>query len=796
MELPFSWRYLGALIAILFALAADIVDAAVGRTPGAASVSADGEAVYTIPLDLPPGTNGMTPALSLEYRHRSTVGLLGIGWNVGGLSQIARCPRTIVQDGIASPVTASDADRFCLDGQRLVVTTGVAYGAAGAEYRTEIESFARIRSYPGPGYGPQYFVLEALDGRTFEYGATANSRIDGSSGAGNAANLARIWALNRIRDRSGNVIDFEYFEDIANASFRITAIHYNSNPEAGIAASHRVAFNYETRPNNEIDVAYVAGMGIRQVVRLNRVEVLYNGAILRRYDLRYEPALSAGGRSRLASIQECGAGGSDCFSASSFTWQNGVPGLGDAAGFQAAIPGPASWPESSLWTMADINGDGRGDFIWAGGATATALTLRFRLGQPGDGFGPEVATKIAVPYGIGAPFDYNGDGRADLLMLSAARRWTVIPGGPAGFNAPLTTAFAPGAQLVDYRGADMNGDGLGDLAWSEIPAHTGNSLIVRVRYALPGGGFAENAVTLYEQAPATGYDTPQGGTFLGQAGQRIDLDGDGAEDLLMNENYTIARISANALATDQFDGAFPGAGPADINGDGCTDLAYTHHTGSLRVRISGCGVAWSGPELATPGLTGGAHNFGHDWNGDGRDDLLLSGGADWIVVPSNGDSLAPAVNTGIPSNGATTALAFDANGDGLPDLVTRSGNLLSVRLHNGPKPDLLLAATDGFGVTAAFAYRPLTDPAVHVRGSGAVYPEQDLQSSAYVVSELRSTDGTGLGSTNVTRFNYQGLRRHLLGRGVLGFSKRTSVDTTLGIETRTEETRRLDFPYT
>ncbi len=796
MEMPISWRYLGALIAILFALTADIADAAVGRTAGAASVSPDGEAVYSIPLELPPGTNGMTPALSLEYHHRSIVGLLGIGWNIGGLSQIARCPRTIVQDGIASPVTLTDVDRFCLDGQRLVVTNGVAYGAAGAEYRTEIESFARIRSYPGSGHGPQYFVLEALDGRVFEYGATADSRIDGSSGAGNAANLARTWALNRIRDRSGNVIDFEYFEDIANASFRITAIHYNSNPGAGIPASHRVSFNYETRPNNEIDVAYVAGMGIRQIVRLSRIEVLYNGAILRRYDLGYDAALSAGGRSRLASIQQCGAGGSDCFSATSFTWQDGMPGLGAAAGFQAAIPGLASWPEHWLWTMADINGDGRGDFIWAGGTTATAMTLRFRLGQAGGGFGPEVATKIAVPYGIGAPFDYNGDGRADLLMLSAARRWTILPGGAAGFSAPLTTAFSAGPQLVDYRGADMNGDGLGDLAWSEIPAYTGNSLIVRVRYALPGSGFAENAVTLYEQAAVTGYDTPEGGTFLGRAGQRIDLDGDGAEDLLMNERYTIARISANAVAIDYFDGAFPGAGFADINGDGCTDLAYTHYTGSLRVRISGCSVGWSGPELAAAGLTGGAQNLGHDWNSDGRDDLLLSGASNWIVVLSNGDSLAPAMSTGIPTSGATTALAVDANGDGLADLVTRAGSLFSVRLRNGLKPDLLLSATDGFGVTASFSYRPLTDGAVYVRGSGAVYPEQDQQSSAYVVSELRSTDGTGLGSTNATRFSYQGLRRHLLGRGILGFAKRTSVDTTLGIETQAEETRRLDFPYT
>ena len=168
MEMPDTRRRIGLVLVTLVLLAAHRADAAIGRTPGAASVSRDGEAAYTIPLALPPGTHGMTPALSLEYRHRAPGGLLGVGWSIGGLSQIARCPRTVAQDGVAAPVTNTAADRFCLDGQRLVVTNGIAYGSAGAEYRTEIESFARIRSYAGVGIGPQHFVVEAADGRILE----------------------------------------------------------------------------------------------------------------------------------------------------------------------------------------------------------------------------------------------------------------------------------------------------------------------------------------------------------------------------------------------------------------------------------------------------------------------------------------------------------------------------------------------------------------------------------------------------------------------------------------------------
>ena len=795
MDLPITWRAIGALLFFLFILSADYADAAVGRTSGWASVSPDGEAVYSIPLKLPPGTHGMTPAISLEYRSRSVHGLLGIGWNVGGLSQIARCPRTLAQDGITAPVNFTGDDRYCLDGQRLVVVNGVAYGGAGAEYRTEIETFARIRSYAGAGSAPRYFAVDAPDGRVLEFGATADSRVDGSA-AVNPVNLASIWALNRIRDRSGNVIEFEYLEDSQNGVFRIAAIRYNSNPDAGVAPSHTVSFNYENRPNNEVDSAYIAGAEVRQVMRLTGIDVLYNGSILRRYEFSYEPALSGNGRSRLAAIRECGAGGGDCMAATTLAWQDGGSGFGPEISTPIATPGSTPLPADRVSMLTDINGDGRSDFVWAGGATTSAATLRYRLATADDAFGPEVNTGIACPYGIGAPFDHNGDGRGDLLMLSAARKWTVVPGNANGFTAPIETGLAPEPQLVDYRGADMNGDGLGDLVASEIPAYTGNSLVVRLWQALPGGGFSPNRITLYEQATAAGYDMPEGGNFIGLPGERIDLDGDGGEDLLMNENFTVARISASTYAIDYFEGAFQPVVVGDMNGDGCTDLFYIHHAGSLRVRVNGCTMNSAGPELAVPSTSVSGPFLVIDWNGDGRDDLLSAGATTWRVAISNGSSFAPAIDTGQAHNGVNATRSVDSNGDGLDDILYSSAGQIRIRLRNGPRADLLLSATDGFGAAATFSYRPLTDPSVYTRGSGASYPEQDMQSAAYVVSELGVSDGTGLGTVALTRFSYQGLRRQLLGRGMLGFATRTSADMTTGSGLRIEETRRQDFPYT
>ena len=771
-------------VVVVGALFTSTATAAIGRTPGHAQVTLAGEAAYSIPLRLPSGTNGLTPELSLEYRHRSTGTLAGIGWSIAGLSVIQRCARTVEQDGVAGPVTQSPADRYCLDGQRLVVVNGLDYGAPGAEYRSEIESYARIRSWGSAGTGPAYFVVETRDGRILEYGATADSRIDTRGVQTNGTMTARAWALNQVRDRSGNVMQFDYTEDATNGSYRIAAIRYNQNPAAGVTASHSIAFAYESRPASEIDASYVAGTPVRQVVRLDRIDVLYYNTVVRRYELSYEPALSSAGRSRLAAVQECGAGGADCLAPTVFRWQDGTPGFGAAA--------PVVHGSTVLDAMTtDIDADGRDDLVWAAGSPASP-TLRYRLALADGGFGPETDTRVLTTGGAGAPLDYNGDGYGDVVVISPTGEWLILPGSGNGLSAPVNTGFQAG-NIVDFRGADLNGDGLGDLVYSEVEATT---LVVRVRYAGRDGTFSPNPVKVYDQYFATGYDWYEGGEFLGVRGQRIDLDGDGRDDLLMNENYRMARISADASASDYFDSSFFRGVPADINGDGCTDFAYPHHTGRWRVRFSGCQVTWwPAPELIGPPVVG-AGVTAIDFNGDGRDDLLYRNATPtWQLALSNGGGLLPATDTGIAHEAPGGAFAADVNGDGLQDLVTVAGNSVRYRVHAGTKPDLLLSASDGFGVTATFAYAPLTG-GLHTRLTGAAYPQQDLQDSRQVVAALSLSDGSGTDGFATHRYTYAGLRRHVAGRGDLGFASRAVIDGTPGYDVKTEDVLRQDFPFT
>ncbi|MEJ0042813.1 MAG: SpvB/TcaC N-terminal domain-containing protein [Rhizomicrobium sp.] len=111
------------------AQAADTAPAMI--VPGQFNVSPTGGATYTIPISVPPGTAGMVPALSLDYSSQNGDGIEGWQWALNGLPTIGRCPQTWAQDaGVHGGVNYNSSDRFCLEGQRLVLISGT-YGAPG-----------------------------------------------------------------------------------------------------------------------------------------------------------------------------------------------------------------------------------------------------------------------------------------------------------------------------------------------------------------------------------------------------------------------------------------------------------------------------------------------------------------------------------------------------------------------------------------------------------------------------------------------------------------------------------------
>ena len=109
----------------------------VGAIAGVVDVSPTGAATYQIPIFTPPGTAGMQPQISIVYNSQGGNGLLGVGWDIAGLSAITRTGRTLYHDNVISTMNLDNDDRYLLDGNRLMVYLG-SYGDIGTVYTTEI----------------------------------------------------------------------------------------------------------------------------------------------------------------------------------------------------------------------------------------------------------------------------------------------------------------------------------------------------------------------------------------------------------------------------------------------------------------------------------------------------------------------------------------------------------------------------------------------------------------------------------------------------------------------------------
>ncbi len=81
-----------ALALALVSSAAVAVD--FGRTEGRFDVTPDGAATYKVPIWTPPGPNGLTPEISIDYNSQAANGAAGVGWNVSATTSIVEFPRS------------------------------------------------------------------------------------------------------------------------------------------------------------------------------------------------------------------------------------------------------------------------------------------------------------------------------------------------------------------------------------------------------------------------------------------------------------------------------------------------------------------------------------------------------------------------------------------------------------------------------------------------------------------------------------------------------------------------------
>lgn len=780
---------------------------AVGHTVGEFSVSNTGAATYSIPVVVPPGVAGLQPGLSLNYASGAGNGPLGMGWSLGGFSEISRCSKTLAQDNSNDAVLLTTADRFCLDGNKLRLTGG-SYGVAGSTYQPEMETFSKVTAVGAAGNGPASFVVEGKNGWIYEYGNTADSRIESLNPA--ASTTPRTWAVNKVTDRHGNYMTFAYQKDGApNGSYRPATITYTSNASAGLVAAYRVNLHWDPRPASDKIMMYLAGGIVRETQRLNRIETQYNDPnaggwrLVRRYQLSYNSS-GVSGRSRLAAVQECDRAGA-CLAPTTVSWQEGT------FGWAPTTVASVSVPSTAVGRMpVDLNGDSRTDYVFYD-TSNKYWRVMFANGDGTYQSPVNIYSGSSTVQTPAIPADVNGDGKQDLLIARQSdQTWVwVSHGGGTTFNWQATGLSSTGPGNRGVFPTDVNGDGLVDIV-----SASNTSVYVALNQStstFAAFGAATAAWTAQQYTDVYGDPFNWNTNFTNSEVQSADFDGDSRGDvlLLVRENlcgmeptcppsyvyrWLMLRSTGTGYAQSNIVSSYTTipSNPllADLNGDGLTDLVYESISGTSRI--------WS-YRLSTSGALGAEVSTGYSGTGLGSiTDCDLDGYSDLAISQPNGTSVClRSDGTGltgtpipIPANGL--AMVADANGDALLDFVGPNLNgVMQTRLHNGVLPDFVASIADGFGNSVSVTYAPLTDSSIYTRGSGAVFPQVDFQGGLYVVKKYTASDGVG--GTYTTSETYGQARLHVRGRGFLGFALRSSTDSRTGI--RTSSTIRQDHPY-
>lgn len=705
-----------------------------GALPGDFSVSANGDAQYNIPIDVPPGIKHVEPHLSLTYSSNQGDGRVGVGWSLEGLTSIFRCKAVPAFDGYFGSINYNVYDRFCLDGQRLINISGQ-NGYPGSSYKTSLETWRTITaSTEQCGSGPCSFTVTNSDGTVLLYGATPDSRI-----AAYGRPDIRLWAVSSITDLNGNSIAFTYSSDpIANGGkgqYYVTRIDYTANADSGVSANRSVRFLYEQRP--DVETHYQGGTPITTSYRLRDIETFVESQMVRDYRVAYGVS-QASGRSELLNVRACDsdAPSASCVTQTNFQWQ----GSGTVqytkndlrtsvqSGFSQLIP-------------ADFNGDGLGDLLAVNQANGSSNPTAQVYLSTGSDFQRCSGVTSLVSQGTVVVGDVNGDGRLDLIQSAMSGSQHVLLwylGAPDGCTFTYKGTFATGLSAVGQNvwPMDFNGDGRTDI----VETSQNGSIVTLTAFASTGNGFARTSSKTISLGASTA-------TF-----QPMDVNGDGMTDIVqlwLNSSGSTYQITSYLSSGTDFNTtvttpitplAHTSAFPVDVNGDGNADLvAITAQSGNslLTTYLSnGIGGFTLGSQLNTgKAATGTLAFWPMDTTGDGQTDLVQA----WadaastlhlILYQNSGTGFGSGSDLGVKlsSKDFNTTYPMDMSGNGRMSVVQGwlggSSMYFSNYADAQPSLDRVSSIVNGLGDDIAITYLPMSDSRVYTPATtSASYPQ-------------------------------------------------------------------------
>jgi YD repeat-containing protein len=582
-----------------------------------------GAATYSYPIEIPAGTNGLQPSISIAYNSQNIRqhSILGAGWQLS---------RNYVYRDVNSTFSDSSDDFFVL------VLGGVHELAYGKEYRVKYDNFLKV-SNVSTGWH-----VRSKDGTLYNFSTSVSSDYG----------YVSRWYLDNTIDVYDNSIFYSYLIDPStedsNAVY-VNSITYNND------LSRQINFTYEDRQDRRS--IYTQGLLVDESSRLSNISVYTNDVLVRQYGLNYKgffPSVYS-----LGSINYLGSDGSLLHSVN-FTYHNvthsylnstteyRVPDyFSETAGhdygvrlvdlnndgFIDIIKGYQASSEKKAWLndrngswvldnayapprymadsdgvdegvrFVDLNNDGLQDFVLSNNKGSVDQIVYLNNGSgwvnasywnlPVYFIEQYIIDFVEVIWDNNANLvDLNGDGKVDILQSSSkALQEVYLNNGSGWIDVSDTWKVPTNFSYIQYelgaRLVDLNGDGLTDIIRSSSEGTPGGPYFSKNAWLNNGSGFVEAS---YWTAPIdfrSDFQKDEGARFvdLNQDGlvdiqQSFSSDAGSNKTAWLNNGSGWTRSNWTAPESFILNKLNLGKRIGDVDGDGFADLVTGYRNGT------------------------------------------------------------------------------------------------------------------------------------------------------------------------------------------------------------------------
>jgi len=308
-----------------------------------------GAATYSYPIEVPPGTNGLSPFISITYNSQTVEqrpGILGAGWKITE-NYIYRDVNSTLDD------TSDDSFKLILDG----TSYELVYVPTDNFYHTKIETFIRIQYLTGASntYG-SYWLVTLRDGTKYRFGFNQDSELTSNTGR----NYALKWSLDLIEDTHDNKVFYSYLEDPNSddiGAVYLSEIEYNNDRR------RKIQFSYESTNRPDIRTVYELGNLLCESRRLTDIDVFANDGLVRKYSFEYTDLNPEKSLTSISKIKYLGSDGTSLFHQIAFEYYPSFSGFTKQTTEWVSPTGFSYESKDQGTRLIDINRDGFVDIV-------------------------------------------------------------------------------------------------------------------------------------------------------------------------------------------------------------------------------------------------------------------------------------------------------------------------------------------------------------------------------------------------------------------------------------------------